>query len=137
MAIPVLSLVIYRDADPESKELAANGVASGVLKLDPALDARVALLATAELAKLSGAYRADLEATNHFIQHLEKVTRNITDQLVIPDDLAALDVTAMLPRPDAKRIADQVLADHHVSEGTVGADEVYGMLLSAVHLARR
>lgn len=89
MATPLLSLVIYRHDD---NALGVHSVGHAALKRDHRLDARVSLLATGELAKRSPAFAADLEATNHFVQHLEKVTRGITDQLVIPDDLAALDV---------------------------------------------
>ena len=135
MATPLLSLVIYRHGAEPSRALGSHVVGSGLLKLDPALDARVSVLATAKLAEASPTFAAELEAQTHFLEHLEKVTKGITDQLVIPDDLTALDVQP--GNLSAKHIAEQVLEEYRVHDGIVRSAELYGMLQSAVHLARQ
>src|SRR5690606_33712913 len=125
--------------DGDVGTLSAHAVASGRLKLDPALDARVSLVATNELAKISPSYAADLEATTHFMQTLERATKGITDQLVMPDDLAALDPRGetVAGKSGAKHIAELVMHERGVNASeNVDPELVYEMLQRAVHLAR-
>lgn len=141
MATPLLSLVIYaiEDTGTPSPRLDVHTVASGRLKLQADLDARVSLLATNELAKVSPSFAADLEATTHFMERLEAATRNITDQLVMPDSLAELELPTPDPllKPGAKHIAEQVFSEHFPNGfDAASSDRVFDMLQRAVHLAR-
>lgn len=141
MATPLLSLVIYAtgNADLPTPMLGTHTVASGRLKLQPDLDARVSLLATSELAKASPSYAADLEATTHFMERLETATKGITDQLVMPDDLAALVVT---PQLDAEAIAHAVMTKHEIPTHRQLIERkemlsISALLIEAINLARR
>lgn len=78
----LLSIVIAEDDD---------GQVVGWFDVDPALsddhdlDRRVSLAAQAKLAAASEAFSAELEATTHFVENLERMTREITDKLTIAD----------------------------------------------------
>lgn len=93
-AIPILTIVAFRDPAAGSalaEQVTVHGVGSGVLRIDPALDDVVSHLVQAKLAELSPTFAAELAATTHFVEALDKLTVTATKTARVPDDISQLE----------------------------------------------
>lgn len=93
---PLLLLAVFRKPDGVLRTV---GTASNELRLNPELDAEVSLVAQARLAKLSPAFHAELEATAHFTETLDRMTADIAAGGQAPDNVGSLAERLAAPEP--------------------------------------
>lgn len=97
-SLPILTIVVYRDADagPTLREqVRAHGVASAVLRIDPALDDVVSLAVQQHLAELSPTFAAELAAQSTMLESFAKLTEDVVASARVPETAAELGTEAV------------------------------------------